>query len=160
MGKHEGDLGCMGIMTITEKFEVSVILVLGVSVFFMASPLATEVSIGRLLLYTSALLLLQSLVRDLWILASNRNVDKSQSPRKARCMCIESTVGFVGVLIGALLLGSKIDQSIAMAAWTWTVLVVIVLGAGFCIKDFVFEWNPWRIYRDKDHMNIIFTWKK
>jgi hypothetical protein len=96
-------------MTITEKFEVSVILVLGASVFFIASTLATEVA---------------------------------------------------ALHIGALLLGSKIDQSIAMTAWTWTVLVVIVLGVGFCIKDFVFEWNPWRIYREKDHMNIIFTWKK
>lgn len=146
-------------MTIGEKLEITFILLSGFCVFLMSSVLPNVLGMGRLLLYTSALLLFQSLIRDLWILAKNRKADKLEPQRKLRCMCVESTVGSVGILIGVMLLGLGIDQPITMIAWTWTILVLVVLGVGFWIKDFVFEWNPWRIYRDKDHVNIAFTWK-
>jgi len=75
-------------------------------------------------------------------------------------MCIESTVGATGVVMGAILSGAGIGQPVSMTEWTWSVLVVLVLSGGFLMKDYVLEWSPWRIRRDKDHMNIVFTWKK
>lgn len=46
-----------------------------------------------------------------------------------------------------------------MDNWVWSVLVMLIMGLGFVIKDYVLEWSPWRIRRDKDHMNIVFTWR-
>ncbi|MFT5425675.1 MAG: hypothetical protein ACI9ZT_000607 [Gammaproteobacteria bacterium] len=74
-------------------------------------------------------------------------------------MCIESTVGMTGIVVGALLLNIGIDASISMTGWYWSVMVMVVTGFGYLIKDYVFEWNPWRICLDKDHMNIIVKWK-
>jgi len=36
----------------------------------------------------------------------------------------------------------------------------VVLLSGFLIKDYVIEWNPWKLSKEKDHMNIIFSLKK
>jgi len=52
-------------MTKIEKFELALIPVLG-AVFWLMTPLLPDrVGVGKLMLWTSALLLLQSLVRDL-----------------------------------------------------------------------------------------------
>lgn len=146
-------------MTLSEGIELAFIPIAGAAVLLAAGELPDEIGAGRLLLIGSALLLLQSLVRDVWLLVRNRRTAQSSPPRRARCMCIESTVGAAGVLVGALLLGVGIDRSLAMNGWGWSALVIGVLGTGFAIKDYVFEWNPFRIRRDKDHMNIVVTWK-
>ena len=75
-------------------------------------------------------------------------------------MCLESTVGITGVLIGAGFLGFGSNLPIVMDKGWWSVLVVLIFGTGFVIKDFVIEANPWRIIRDRNHMNIVFTCKK
>ena len=75
------------------------------------------------------------------------------------CSSDLSTVGATGIVVGAILLGSGITRSFVMDDWIWSVLVMLIMGVGFLIKDYVLEWNPWRIRRDKDHMNIVFTWK-
>ena len=33
-------------------------------------------------------------------------------------------------------------------------------ATGKKIKDFVFEWAPWRLYREKDHATLHFRWKR
>lgn len=74
-------------------------------------------------------------------------------------MCVESTIGATGVALGIMVLGSGIDRSVPMDGWSWSFLAALVMAIGFAIKDFVFEWNPFRIRRDKDHVNIVFTWR-
>lgn len=74
-------------------------------------------------------------------------------------MCIESAVGATGVALGFGLLGAGIDHPVALSPWKWGFFVVVVLTAGFCLKDYVFTWSPFRVRRDKDHVNIVFTWK-
>ena len=32
--------------------------------------------------------------------------------------------------------------------------------SGFLLKDLVFEWFPWKLYRAKDHAHLRFTWRK
>ena len=59
-----------------------------------------------------------------------------------------------------MMLGSGIDRSVPMEGWTLSFLTVLVMAAGFAIKNFVLEWNPFRIHREKDHVKIVFTWKK
>jgi hypothetical protein len=129
-------------------------------VFWLIAPgLPRQLSIGNLLLGASALLLLQSLVRDLWLLAEAKRTVQPGPRRKARCLCIESTVGATGVFAGLALLGSGIDRTLLISDWPSGLLVMLVLGTGFMIKDYVIEWGPLRVRRDRDHVNIVFSWK-
>jgi len=146
-------------MTTAEKIELVLIPILGLSIWLMATELPASVSVGTLLLGASVILLLQSLIRDLWLLAKQKRATLLIPPREGRCMCVESTVGSTGVAVGLVVLGSGIDWSVSMEGWNWCFLVVLVMAIGFAIKDYVFEWSPFRIRRDKDHVNIVFTWK-
>ena len=146
-------------MTIAEKIELALISILGFSIWLMATELPASVSVGTLLLGASVLLLFQSLIRDLWLLAKQKRATLLSPRREGRCMCVESTVGAMGVAVGIVVLGSGIDRSVPMEGWIWSFLAVLVMATGFAIKDYVFEWNPLRIRREKDHMNIVFTWK-
>ena len=65
-----------------------------------------------------------------------------------------------GVLVGAGLLGLGIAQQIVMDKFAWGISMAFLVGVGFAIKDFVVQANPWRIFRDKDHLNIVISWKK
>jgi len=74
-------------------------------------------------------------------------------------MCVESTVGVTGVVASLVILGSSVDSKLVVSHLFWSILAVVVLAIGFVIKDFVFEWRPLRIRRDKNHVNIVFSWK-
>ena len=147
-------------MDIAEKIELGLIATVAVGLRAAGMLLPNEITLGRLLLGASALLLFQSLVRDLWLLAKARREARSHPPRVARCMCVESTVGITGVAIGLILLTCRIDAPVSMGQWGWCGLAILVLGTGFLIKDYVLELNPLRIRRDKDHVNIIVRWKR
>jgi F0F1-type ATP synthase assembly protein I len=125
----------------------------------MAPVLPDAVGAARLVLTVSVVLLLQGLVRDLCLLARERRKSQRNPPRAVQCMCVESTLGASGIVAGLVLLGSAYDGQIAMAPWGWSVLVLVTMAMGFAMKDLVVGWNPWRIFRDPDHMNIVFTWK-
>ena len=146
-------------MSILERVELALIPIMGLAIWFLTPVLPDALAVGRLFLYGSALVLFQSLVRDLWLL-SRRDGGEPVVGKAVRCICVESAVGATGVVVGCVLVGVGISRSVAMSDWSWPVLVVMILSAGFLMKDFVFEWNPWRIRRDKDHINIVFTWKK
>ena len=146
-------------MTTAEKVELGLIPVLGVSVWMVAPEESRRMDVGTLLLWASASLLFQSLVRDLWLLRKAKLADQTNPVRKMRCMCVESTIGVSGVIFGGVLLGTGLHHSILMHRWTWTLLTATTMAGGFIVKDYVFEWNPLRIRRDKDHMSIVFTWK-
>jgi len=146
-------------MTLTEKTELALIPVVGAVVWLLAPVLPDKLAVGRLLLIVSALILFQGLVRDIWLLF--RDTHAEPAPRKvARCMCVESTVGVTGIVIGLILLGAGIGQPVLISGWLWSVLIMVVLSTGFLMKDYVVEWSPWRIRQEKNHMNIVFTWKK
>ena len=77
----------------------------------------------------------------------------------AVCMCVESTIGVTGVVTGLAVLGSALDATLALGPEAMGAIAVVVLAIGFAIKDLVFELRPFRIRRDKDHLNIVFRWK-
>jgi len=144
-------------MTTAEKIEIGIIAVIGFCTWFMAPGLPGRVTGGGLLLSSSALLVAQGLVRDLWLLAQFKAGD---SQRTAQCMCAESTLGILGIVFGLGLLFSPIELLVTMSPWLWSALVCLSMGIGFAIKDFVLEWWPLRVRRDKDHINIIFKIKR
>jgi hypothetical protein len=147
-------------MTKREKAELVLILLAGCGAFSIAALLPAQLSIGNLLLMMSALLLLQSLIRDVSILIDTRRVEQSSAIKTMRCMCLESTIGMTGIVVGAGILGLGIDPQVVMGQWEWALAAVLTLGTGFAIKDFILQTNPWRIVREKNHLNIVFSWKK
>lgn len=146
-------------MTPAEKIELALIPIFGIGFWLIASFLPNQMSLGSLLINTSALLLLQGFFRDLWLLSQQKKTSPDLQ-RKMQCMCAESTFGMTGIIFGVVLLGVGIDLAVSMPQWGWSVLVIIIMTIGFFIKDYVIEWNPFRVYKDLDHINIIFTWKK
>ena len=147
-------------MTITEITELTLIPVIG-GIFWLLGPLLPEsIGVGKLLLWSSALLLLQGLIRDLWLLASEKNNRDPTILKGGRYLCVESAIGATGIVVGIAVLGSGIDHLVTMNDWSWSILMMVVVSAGFLIKDFVVELGPLRIRRDKDHLNIVLNWKK
>jgi hypothetical protein len=147
-------------MTKIEKIELVLIPVLGAVFWLMAPLLPDRVGVGKLFLWSSALLLLQSMIRDLWLLARHNRNREPGPVKKARCMCVESTLGATGIVAGIIILGSGVDRLVTMNGWSWGLLVMLVTTTGLLIKDFVVEWGPLRFRRDKNHMNIVFTWNR
>jgi hypothetical protein len=153
-------------MTTFEKIELGLIPLAGLAFYLFAPALPllfpAQLGVGRLLTLISALLLFQGLVRDVFLLAKQKRMAQhQQAPKPLRSMCLESTVGVLGLLLGAGLsgVGWDSDPPLVMAAWAWGVLVVLIMSVGFAMKDLVIDSRPWRIRRDKDHMNILFKWK-
>jgi hypothetical protein len=147
-------------MSLAEKVELTLI-VAGAVVFYALAPvLPKHVTLGNLLLGASALLLLQGLLRDLWLLAKTKRKPPQNPPRTASCMCVESIIGITGVLAGLILVGCGIAVTVPMGRPGWCLFALLALGTGFFIKDYVVEFKPWRIRRDKDHVNIIVRWKR
>jgi len=151
--------GDLAIVTIDNKVEPVIIAITGFVVYFAADLFPQQLGIARLFLYLAALLLLQSLLRDLWIL-SRRSSNNVMPTKKASCLCLESVVGIIGIVIGALFFGFGFDQAVSIKPWAWSVMLTFVLGFGFLIKDYVLQWRPWRIYQDKDHRNIVVVWNR
>jgi hypothetical protein len=146
-------------MTRNEQVELALIPVTGASFWLLAALLPEHLSLGQLLLQLSALLLLQGLIRDIFLLLKSRSAPPSAPSPAQRCICLESTVGITGILLAASLLTWGSTQQVGMQPWQWSLAVMLLLSGGLAIKDYVLETNPWRIRRDKDHLNIIFTWK-
>jgi hypothetical protein len=146
-------------MTLLEKMELALIPVIGVATFGLPYRLPTQISLGHLLLTASVVLMLQSLLRDLLLLAKLKRSIGEHTTKVARCMCLESTVGITGVLAGISVLGLGINNTLIMTNARWTILIMVLMTSGFLIKDWLIESKPWRLVRDKNHMNIIFSWK-
>ena len=74
-------------------------------------------------------------------------------------MCVESTVGATGVVAGLVVLGSAMDSTLSTSPLLVSTVVIGVLVVGFAIKDLILDFRPFRIRREKDHLNIVFSWK-
>ena len=129
-------------MTVAEKVELTLIPVVGAAVWSLAAAAGASIGTGSLLL------------------GSRRNRDvHAGAGREALCMGVESTIGVTGVVTGLAVLGSALDATLALGPEAMGAIAVVVLAIGFAIKDLVFELRPFRIRRDKDHLNIVFRWK-
>lgn len=146
-------------MTPAEKVELTLIPLLALAGFLAAPMLPARVDLGTLLLAVFVLLLLQSLLRDLWLLARSRRAAASGPVRSVPCLCAESIVGAVGVVAGIVVLGAGIGQPVEIAGWGWALGAFVVTAAGFAIKDYVVAWRPFAIRREKDHLNIVVRWR-
>ena len=127
---------------------------LAIAAFLVLQPLS--VTPGRFLLALASLFLLHTLVRDLVLLWKlRRQTGDESAPRRARCFCVETGAGVILLLL-------------ALVAYLWLPddlgrpgSAVIIMGIGmslianYLMRDLVFSWRPFRIYRDPGHFNIV-----
>lgn len=146
----------LSFMTSREKGELVLIAVAIGASAALKNKMPAKLSSGDLVLYASILLLAQGLVRDLWIKYAAPKVEAKPKKSGPICMCMESTVGVLGVIAGLMLLFVGTQTPMKLASWFWPALVGGVLVIGFLIKDFVLDWRTRSIRREKDHQSIVF----
>ena len=145
-------------MNLREKTELILVPVAGVLCWLAAPLLPQEVGFGALVIIGSGIILLQSLIRDLCILAYQKKSSEDNRTRQARCICLESLVGLMGIVIGIAFMMAGVPGPVEMTATCWSLVVMAALITGFMIRDFVLELKPFRLYRDRNHLNIIIKW--
>lgn len=146
--------------TLAEKFELLALAGATALTAWLGPAAGIRLELGELIAGAALLLLLQGLVRDLWLWRESRRRPPPAPPREARCMCVESALGLTGVVAGIGLVGFGLDLPVGLSATGVTATTGAVLAGGFVLKDFVFEWSPWRIYREKNHAQVILRWRK
>jgi hypothetical protein len=143
-----------------EKVELAGIPVVTGLVAWLAPRPGANLELGELIAGAALLVLLQGFCRDLWLLRQSRLNKTTAAPRAAQCMCVESAMGLTGVVAGIGLVGFGLGHPLFVSTRALVVAVAGVMLAGFLLRDFVFEWSPWKIYREKDHAQVIFRWGK
>jgi len=142
-----------------ERLELAAIPAVTAAVAWLAPRPAASFELGTLVAGGALLLLVQGLFRDLWLLRQARHRPAAPA-REARCLCVESVLGLTGVVAGIGLTGLGLTRPVHPGVATLTAAVSGTMAAGFLLKDFVFAWAPWRIYREKDHAQVIFRWRR
>ena len=145
-------------MKTREKIELGLIPVLVASVRLSAPALPTELGMGELLVIACLAWLVQGGLRDLWLLYLGKSHPTPEPRRRLACMCLESSVGLTGVMLGVVLALSGLGARVALTANRWMLLAAAVLTLGFVAKDFVITWRPLGLRRDPDHHTIILAW--
>jgi hypothetical protein len=146
-------------MTRAEWTEVFAIAMIAPASWFIWPHVSFPIPVWQVVLGLSALLLAQSLVRDVAILLRRQRAEASEPPKEAQCFCLESTVGATGMLLAALLAGIASDAKVVLTRWEFFLAVTGIIVIGFLIKDIVIAWNPFGVRREKDHLNLIVRWK-
>lgn len=146
-------------LTTLEKVELSAIPIATALAWFAPLDPAFKLKVGGLVTAASLLLLFQGFCRDVWLWLAARRATGKPAPHSAQCMCVESALGLTGIVASAGLTAVRFGPDIVVTPPGLTTAVCAVLVAGFLLKDFVFEWSPWRIYREKNHATLHFRWR-
>lgn len=147
-------------MRTIEWVELSLVAGATFATAWLVPWLPVRLPIGTVGLVAASILLSQGLLRDVWLLWRSRRAESGAASIVQRCICLESSVGVLGIALGVVLLLSGVGGSVELGRPGWLGLVLVVLAAGFFLKDWTFAWNPWRLQREKDHASVIFTWRK
>ena len=146
-------------LSVAEKIELGAIPVTTALVAWLVPRPGVRLEIGELLAGGALLILLQGSGRDLWLLRQARR-QSAASTREVRCMCVESALGLTGVVAGIGLVGFGVARLVFLSPLALAIGAGSTMLAGYLLKDFVFPWVPWRIYREKNHAQVIFRWRK
>ncbi len=146
-------------MTRAEWIEVLAIAAVTTASCIAAKLFPSTMPLWQIVLGASALLLAQSLVRDVAILLRSRHSAANVPRKEAPCFCLESTVGATGVVAGAVLAGLGSSMQVAVGRWNFVLAVAGTMALGFAIKDLVISWKPFGVRREKNHLKLIVRWK-
>jgi hypothetical protein len=146
-------------MTRGEWIELLLIAVAATGSGLVRPLFPAALPLWQIVLYASALLLAQSLVRDISILIRSRHPVSNDPGKETQCFCLESTVGATGIVAGAALAGLGSSMLVTISRWEFVIAISGTMALGFLIKDLVVSWNPPGVRREKDHLNLIVRWK-
>jgi hypothetical protein len=142
-----------------EWIEVLVIGVVATGSWLVRPFLPGTLPLWQIVLGVSALLLAQSLARDVAILLRTRYPASNEPRKEAQCFCMESTIGATGIVAAAVLAGLAASMQVTMGRWECFLVAAGTMTLGFLIKDLVISWKPFGVRREKDHLNLIVRWK-
>jgi hypothetical protein len=145
-------------LTAQEKFEVALIPLAVLGVGAVSSMLPSRLTVGELIAVGCLSWLVQGGIRDVAHLVAQRRKASGGAPRKLPCMCFESSVGFVGLIVGLVLVLTGYGDALKMTPFRWMVLAAVVFNLGFFAKDLVISWHPLALRRDPNHQSIVFSW--
>ena len=144
-----------------DKLELGIIIFVSIGLYLLDVGAPSQVYFGLGVVWLAAIIFIQSLIRDLSIMArksaSHRKTTK-QKVSESRCLCMESVVGIGVLLIGFLLIFAGNATLISVDGILKSVIVFVVLVLGFSIRNLVVFLKPLRIRSEKEHMNIIVKW--
>ena len=147
-------------MTRGEWIEVLLIGIISPTCWVTWPYFPSPTPVWQIVLGISALLLFQSLVRDVAILLRARHAASNEARKEAQCFCLESTIGVTGVVAGAALVGLGSSTHITIGRWEFLLIAAGTMALGFAIKDLVITWKPLGVRRETNHLNVIVRWKR
>ena len=116
----------------------------------------TELSVGHFVLVVSLFFMVQTLARDLVLLYKLKTSPNPEDTiREGKCFCVESVLGTVVLLLGIGLFVAGAGGHIVLDNTIWLVTITLTMIANYLLRDYVFSWQPFRIYRDPNHLNIV-----
>lgn len=143
-------------MRAAEKVELGLIPPTVAAVGLAAPLLPARLATGELLAVACLALLAQGGLRDLWLLFMAAPPSRAAPRRELACMCLESSVGLTGILLGVALTFFDLGGFVLLDAWRWMFLAAGVLTLGFFGREFVISWRPPGLRRLRDHHTIVF----
>jgi len=146
--------------SLPEKIELGAIPVCVAAGGWLTPGSGLTLEIGEIMAAAALVLLIQGFFRDLYLLWQSKRETPAGSVMSARCFCVESTIGLTGVVAGIGLTAIGFNHRAHLEATSVMISIGAVLFVGFLLKDFVFEWSPWKIFREKNHAQVIFRWRK
>ena len=147
-------------LSVAEKVELGAVVGVPTLVAWLAPRPGLTLEAGELVAGAALLILVQGFFRDLWLLRQAKRQPPATPAREARCMCVESALGMTGLVAGIGLVAAGLEGAVTLPPLGFAAAIGGTMLAGYLLKDFVFEWNPWKIHREKDHAQVIFRWRK
>jgi hypothetical protein len=137
----------------TYELSLIVLVLLGT---YLLDPWPVQLGAGQFVLIVAVYFLGQTLIRDLYLYYKLKSrVAGPPNGKASQCFCVESGIGIGAVIVGLILFTGSLGGSLKLAPWHWTLTIGGLMTLNYLLKDFVFSWKPWRIYRDPDHLNIV-----
>jgi hypothetical protein len=131
-----------------QRLEPALAPLVGVAVLLAArGPLTLSVS--RICVLAGLLTLLQSLVRDVYLLATRRGAPRDGA-RQGWFLCVESALGLALVLQGLFLGAVGATATLSLASLAWAAAAALWWLVGYAVREVVFE-----VRRDPNHMNLL-----
>lgn len=148
-------------MTRADKIELMAVATATLATLALSPALPRTLAMGEVALTASALLLAQGLVRDLFIKFGRRPAGEACTvgngvASQSNCMCMESSLGMVGIIAGVVLLLTVVPRNVHLHWSFWPALVAGVGLAGFFMKSIVIDWKSRRLRRVADHRQVKF----
>ena len=145
-------------MKTQHQVELALIPVAVAAVGVASRWLPTRVGAGELLAGACLAWLVQGGLRDVWLLLRLKKRPPATAPRRLPCMCLESSAGLTGVIVGGALAALGRGGAVTMSPLRWAALAAAVFTVGFLTREVIITWRPLGLRREPDHHSIVFTW--